>query len=149
VDAQKRVLLAQPAPQVLVLHINRTAWHASGVHKVQTHVSFPLKLDNLEQYCAAAAPEPSPASSPGGPSLKAPSKRKQEAEEAKEEAMAYSSSSSSSSSLLEYQLVSVVCHHGHQMGGGHFTAYGQCLESAIRTSALFSCSKSNLIVLRA
>lgn len=55
VEARKRVLLALPAPQVLVLHINRTAWEASGVHKVQTHVTFPLELDTLQPYCASDA----------------------------------------------------------------------------------------------
>ena len=139
VNAQKRVLLAQPAPQVLVLHINRTAWHASGVHKVQTHVAFPLKLDNIQEYCTAAAVAPSssgpsqPPSLSTGPSLKAPSKRKKDEDEPRrgkdddddEEEEANEASSHSSSSSMEYQLVSVVCHHGHQMSGGHFTAYGR------------------------
>ncbi len=84
-DAKKSVVVRSP-PQVLVLHINRTAWH-NGVQKIQTHVTCPMELSLAPFFFSLE----------GAP---------------------------------RYRLMSVITHHGHQMSGGHFTAYGRSVSSS-------------------
>jgi ubiquitin C-terminal hydrolase len=99
-------------PNILVIHLKRFKWTWDSCEKIQTFVQFPLRGLTLDEFRATTTiTNVSPSSHPLSLS---------------NTLLNHHGNNNNNNIPIQYDLISVVCHHGRSFLHGHYTCY--CLD---------------------